>query len=134
MEIFEKTKERFKSDCFATEVVGIEILDVKKSWAKCKLDITPKHLNARGSIMGGVIFTLADFAFAVAANTGDYHTVTVESHMSFLNEAKGNILYAETHLEKEGHRLCTFRINIVDELGIKVATSTISGMRLSDKI
>jgi len=36
--------------------------------AICSLTLEAKHKNALGAVMGGVYFTLADFAFAVASN------------------------------------------------------------------
>ena len=63
----EQVRQRFTADCFASKM-GTVIEDIKEGYARCYLDITPLHLNAAGNVMGGAIFTLADFAFAVAAN------------------------------------------------------------------
>ena len=45
---------------------NVEIEEVDDGYAKCSLEIQPHHLNAANTVMGGAIFTLADFAFAVA--------------------------------------------------------------------
>lgn len=130
MGLLEETRKRFGSDHFATEAAQVEIIGVEEGWAKCQMTLRPVHLNANGGVMGGAVFTLADFAFAVASNTGSTHTVTVDSHMSFLNAVKGKVLYAETFCEKAGRRMCTYRVVITDDLGTNIAVAIISGMRL----
>ena len=75
MPTLDELKARFAADRYATEVTGAEILSAEPRHAVCTLSLRPEHLNAAGTPMGGVLFTLADFAFAVAANgfTGDIH-------------------------------------------------------------
>ena len=124
-----KVKERFEKDVFATETTGIEIVDVGECYAKCMLYLKPKHLNAMGAVMGGVIYTLADFAFAVAANigTGDNRVVSQHMSISFLSPAKGNTLIAVAKCLKAGRRTCLYEITVTDELGTMVAYTTANG-------
>ena len=58
----------FAKDRFATETVGIVIDSVEEESGVCRLILTDAHRNAQGAVMGGVSFTLGDFAFAVFAN------------------------------------------------------------------
>jgi len=39
--------------------------------ARCQLNVKGEHMNALGGVHGGVIFSLADIAFAMACNVGD---------------------------------------------------------------
>ena len=48
---------------------GIELLAAKPGWARVKMEIQDYHFNGAGTVHGGAIFTLADFAFAVASNS-----------------------------------------------------------------
>ncbi len=121
----------FKNDIFATEVTGIEIEEVGENYAKCSLKLTDKHLNAAGHPMGGAIYTLADFTFAVSTNPRpDSVTVTAVSQICYLSPAKGNILYAESSLIKDGHSTCFFEIDITDNTGVKVAKVTTTGTHI----
>jgi len=129
MDYLEEAKRIFKNDIFATETTGIEIEDAAKDYAKCSLKLGPKHMNALGTPMGGAIYTLADFTFAVAANTGNMPTVTVTSEITFLSRAKGSTITAEAMCTKDGERNCFFIIDIKDELDTEVATVTIHGYR-----
>jgi len=126
----EETRAFFKDDVYATQVTGIGIDACGPNYAKCSLALEPKHRNAAGQVMGGVLFTLADFAFAVAANNSGPLTVTAVSQITFLSAARGNVLTAETRLIKDGKRSCYFQIDITDDLGTLVATVSSSGMHL----
>ena len=92
--------------------------------------ITPAHRNALGIVMGGAIFTLADFTFAVASNTSFPDTVSVDATVHYLTAARGDVLTAESVAEKNGRRSCVYRIVITDDTGIHVADVTITGMRI----
>lgn len=125
----EEAKSFFKNDIYATETTGISILDVKNNYAKCAFDIEPRHLNAAKTVMGGAIFTLADFTFAVAANYGKPLTVTLTSQISYLGTPKGTQLTAEARCTKEGHTAVFFLIDIKDNLGNPVASVSVNGFR-----
>ena len=126
----EETRAFFKDDVYATQVTGIVIDACGPNYAKCSLALESKHRNAAGQVMGGVLFTLADFAFAVAAHNSGPLTVTAVSQITFLSAARGNVLTAETRLIKDGKRSCYFQIDITDDLGTLVATVSSSGMHL----
>ena len=126
----QEARDRFSGDIFATETVGIQIEEIGENYARCTMPILPKHRNANHQVMGGALFTLADFTFAVAAGTGG-NTVSTSADISYLNPAKGNTLIAESRCLKAGRRLCVLEIQIGDELGNAVASCRVTGMRLS---
>ena len=127
----EKARDFFGKDIFASKTTGIEIEEIGDHYAKCVLNITDSHKNAYGGVMGGAIFTLADYTFAVASNFNAPQTVSVSSNISFSGMAKGKKLIAESNLIKDGRSTCLYSIEIKDELGTKVAFVTINGMKLS---
>ena len=131
MDLLEKAREQFQNDRFATEVTGITIEAVAENYAKCQLIIEDRHMNAAHSVMGGAIFTLADFTFAVASNIMGHLTVSMTSHITYLNTAKGSKLIAEAKCEKAGKRTSSYTIHITDELGTYVAQVAITGMHLN---
>lgn len=129
----EKAREFFKNDKYATEATGIEIDAVGERYAKCSLKLTARHKNAIGHVMGGVMFTLADFVFAIATNFNQDITVSVVSQISHLSSPKGDILYGESRLIKDGKNTCFYEIDITDNLGTNVAIVSISGSHLGIK-
>ena len=126
----EDAKEYFAKDKYATVSTGIEILEVGENYAKCCFKIDERQANAVGHVMGGAIFTLADFVFAVTTNNKEKVTVTAMSSISYFNSPKGTILYGESRVKKEGKRTCFYEIDIYDDLGISVATVSTNGVHI----
>lgn len=127
MNYLEEARERFKSDIYATETTGIVIDEVDIGYAKCSFTINESHMNAANSVMGGAIFTLADFCFAVAANAGNALTVSLTSQINYLSRAKGQRLIAEARCVKAGRNTCFYNIDVCDDLGNLVAVVTTNG-------
>ena len=98
--------------------------------AEAELEITPQMMNSRNVVQGGAIMTLADFAFAVAANHRKMNTVTLSSSITFLGVPKGKMLIAEANCVKEGRSTCCYRVEVKDELGNGVAEVTMNGFKL----
>ena len=65
----DEVREFFASDRYAMETTGIVIDEAGADYSKVSVRINESHLSATGHVMGGVMFVLADFAFAVATNT-----------------------------------------------------------------
>ena len=127
----EKAKEFFAADLYATEVTGIEIVEAREKYARCSLVLEERHKNAVGHVMGGVLFTLADFVFGISANFGAAApTVTVSSNIHFLASPRGRVIYGESKLLKDGKRSCFYEITVSDEDGSPVAIVTVNGMHL----
>lgn len=132
MNELEQAREIFKKDRFAMVTTGIKIVEVDKGYAKCSLTIDDRHVNATGHVMGGAIFTLADFVFAVATNFKQKTTVTTVSQISYLGTPKGNILYGESKMLKDGRRNCFYEIIIRDNSDNMVAVVSMSGVHLEN--
>ena len=85
----ETARKLFMNDRYATELTGIEIVSVSEHQCICSLLLVHRHCNARDTVMGGVLFTLADFAAAVAANSEnlskeELHWVSLNAHIHYL--------------------------------------------------
>lgn len=127
---FAYTKEVFQNDIFATQTTGIKIVVIDDNYAKCELQIEKRHLNAMGVVMGGAIFTLADFTFAVASNSSELSTVSLSSQISYVNAAKCNKLVAEAKCVKQGRSACFYNVEVKDENGNLIATVSTTGQRI----
>ncbi len=130
MEDLARVREYFKDDAYATHVTGIEITEVAKRYAKVELDLDDRHRNAMGAVMGGVYFTMSDFAFAIASNFDSDPCVTLGSHITYLTPAKGQHLIAKAKCRKDGRRTCCYEVLIWDELDTEVATVIIEGYKV----
>ena len=125
----EWAQQAFKDDAFAMEQVGTEILDAKENYAKLRVHLQPKHRNAMGQVQGGVMFTLADFAFAVASGYARPVTVSLTAEIKYMSRCKGDALIATATCLKDGRRACFFGVEITDERNTKIAYITVTGFR-----
>ena len=119
----------FSHDLFATEACGCRITQASRGHAVCELDLTPVHRNAMGAVMGGAIFTLADYALAVACNMGEEPTVSVCNTIEFMSGARGQHLTATACADKSGRSLGFYTVDVTDELGTQVARMTATCFR-----
>ena len=120
----EEVREFFKKDNFAYQAAGCRIVEARKGYAVCEMDITDLHRNAMGGVMGGAIFTLADYALAVSSNLGEEPSVAASNSIEFMNGAKGNKLIATSTVDKSGRHLGFYTIEVTDDTGRKVAKMT----------
>jgi len=114
-------RKYFTRDIFAIKC-GIKIDEVSPGRAKVKMDVTSNHMNGMGVAHGGAIFTLADFAFAVACNSHGTLAVAASATIAFIKPAMAGKLYAEVWEEACGGRLGTYVGRVTDEAGELVAT------------
>ena len=124
----EKYKEFFKADRFAANA-GVELVEVKEGYAKARMLVTSEHLNAGGVCQGGALFTLADLAFAAAANSHDQLTLSVNANITFLRSAKEGYVYAEATEVFNHHRIPFIEVRLTDEAGELIGMMTSSGYR-----
>ena len=127
MSYLEEAREYFGKDLYASKQTGIVIEAAEPGYAKCSLKINDNHKNALGQVMGGVFFTMADYAFAIASNLGQPPTVTQTSQIVYLSAAKGSTLYAETEKIRGGRKTRFYKIMITDDTGAQIAYVTTTG-------
>ena len=122
----EEAQAYFEQDRFATEN-GAVISELGEDYAVCTLKLTSRHRNALGNVMGGAVFMLGDFAFAVASNFGKRPTVSTTSQITFLKAAKGDRLTARAEMVREGRTSVYYEVSVRDEFDNLVARLTASG-------
>lgn len=79
--IMDDTDPFFAKDNWA-QVAGIELLDVSPGRAKVRMPVQERHKNSHGTVHGGVIFSLADTAFALASNSHGVPAAAINAHIS----------------------------------------------------
>lgn len=131
----DEAKSIFQNDLYATAVTGVELTAISTHSSQCTVKINASHRNAMGGVMGGVFFTLADLAFAAAANsecTDQLHWVSLNSHINYLSQPKSNMIEATATCIKQGKSTCVYEITIRDMESKKpVAAVTTTGMYVS---
>lgn len=128
MSTIDEIRRRFKNDHFAMETTGITIDSAEPGKAVCSLTLEERHMNENKVPMGGAVFTLADFACAIAANGySDKKTVSQQVSITFLSPAKGIRLTAEAACLREGRTTALYTVDIRDEMDTYVAHATVNG-------
>ena len=116
----EYAKQFLNDDKFALHA-GIELLEVKSGTAKVRMEIKQFHLNGVGLVHGGALFTLADFAFAAAANSHEEVAVAINASISYLKGIKTGTLYAEAEEISNSRKISVYTIKVTDEAGRLIA-------------
>jgi acyl-CoA thioesterase len=107
-------------DLFARHA-GIELLDVGPGWSKVAMKIEPFHFNAAGTVHGGAIFTLADFAFAAASNSHGTLAMAINASVSFVKAATTGTLFAEAREQSLNPKLASYSVTVTDDGNAVVA-------------
>ena len=129
-ETIDEARAFFANDRFATEN-GMTLDELDGEHSVASVALAARHRNAYGGVMGGVIFTLADFAFAALTNDRKRKTVAQQVSISYLNAAKGARLIATATYRKDGRSSCVVNVDVADETGRAVAQSVTTGFKLS---
>lgn len=115
-----KICKKFEKDLFA-KTSGIELAEVLPGYAKAIMKVTGNHLNAVGVVQGGAIFTLADFAFAVASNSRGKIALAIDAEISFFKSVSTGTLTAEAREISLHNKVGTYLIDISNENGELIA-------------
>ena len=125
----EEAKKYFQGDRYAM-VTGVQLEELTDEYSVASLVLGDIHKNANGGIMGGAIFTLADFAFAVLSNHIHMPTVAQQVSINYLGAPKGNKLFARAVCKKDGGRTTVINVDVTDNTERDIAQFTGSGFKL----
>lgn len=109
----EKVREyMFKNDRLFS-LLGARIMEMDKGYAKVELTVKEEHLNAAGVCHGGVIFSLADLAFALASNSHGKLALAIEVSITFMRSVSaGERIVAEAREVNLGKRTATYLMEV----------------------
>jgi acyl-CoA thioesterase len=129
----ESLRRFFKNDKFAAHS-NIELLSVSPGQARAKMALHPHHLNGYGTVQGGAIFTLADFAFAAASNSHGTVAVAINVSITFMKAGTHGTLWAEAKELSRNFKLGSYTVEVKDDAGELVALFQGLVYRKSEKI
>ncbi|MGV3538562.1 MAG: PaaI family thioesterase [Rufibacter sp.] len=131
-------KEKLRRQ-FYMHLLGFEIETIEIGRIEGRLTLEEKHKQHKGFVHGGVTATLADIVMGFAAVTlvpAEYHVVTADLRVSYLNPGVGEVLLAKGWVLKQGKKLnfCEAEIFSIDGHGqqtlIAKASSTMAIIEL----
>ena len=125
----DEARAYFSCDRFATEN-GLTLDELDECHAVTSLTVGDRHRNAFGGVMGGAIFTLADYAFAALTNDRERVTVAQQVSINYLSPVKGERLVATARFRKDGRNSCVVNVDVVDDTGREIAQFVGTGFKL----
>ena len=106
----------------ASQWMGIERSEVVESGAYMSLRVQEHHCNGHNICHGGVIFTLADTAFAFACNSRNQNTVAQNNMITFIAPGQiGDVLTASAREVSLTGRSGIYDVRVVNQDGTLIA-------------
>lgn len=101
---------------------NIEIDDAREGYARIAMVVRADMLNGHKTCHGGMIFSLADTAFAYACNSRNVETVAQNATISFLAPGReGDRLMAECREQALTGRSGVYAVTVTNQKGEKIA-------------
>ncbi len=106
----------------AVRAFGIRIDEVGPGYARLSMPVRDDMLNGHGLCHGGLIFTLADSAFAYACNSRNQNTVASGCTIDYVAPGqRGDVLVAVAVEQSLAGRTGVYDITVSNQDGKKVA-------------
>ncbi|SFN84752.1 hydroxyphenylacetyl-CoA thioesterase PaaI [Xenorhabdus japonica] len=119
--------------CAQTMGMHIEHIDV--GFARLSMKIMPNMLNGHQSCHGGILFSLADTAFAYACNSEGLAAVASGGNIDFICPALvGDQLTATASVRHQGKKTGLYDVEIINQNGKVVAIFRGHSHRISQPI
>lgn len=119
----------------AAQALGIRLDEIGRGTARMSMTVRLDMMNGHGTCHGGILFTLADTAFAYACNSYNLATVAVHCTISFLSPGRlGDRLTAIATETAVDGRDGVYDIAIKNETERTIATFRGVSRRLRDKV
>ncbi|WP_066458023.1 hydroxyphenylacetyl-CoA thioesterase PaaI [Castellaniella caeni] len=97
----------------AAHALGMRLDAIAPGQAQLSMTVRHDMLNGHAICHGGMIFTLADTAFAYACNSDNHNTVASACHIDFLAPAhEGDQLQATAQVRIQGGRMGVYDITV----------------------
>ena len=124
-------QERLNNDDKFAKSIGAQLTEVREGYACAELIVEDRHLNGAGVCQGGVMYTLADLAFAAVANSHGILSLGISNTITFIKSAQlGETIKAECTEQVNHHRLPYCDIKITNQQGDTLAIMTGLAYRL----
>lgn len=119
----------------ASNLLGIRLAAIRPGYARLLMTVRPDMVNGHNVCHGGLIFTLADSAFAYACNSYNKNTVASACHIDFLAPAQiGDILEAEAVEQSLAGRTGVYDITVRNRAGKTIALFRGKSYRINGEV
>lgn len=99
-----------------TRWLGVEVVEVAPAWSVCRMTVRPEMVNGFGVAHGGIVYSLADSAFAFACNTQGKVAMSIENGITYPAAVHpGDVLSAVAVEESASRRLGYYRVVVSNQ-------------------
>ena len=114
--------EKLMQDDLFSQWLQIKVIGIKEGYSKIKIELREEMINGFNVIHGGIIFALADSAFAFACNNRNNLSMALDCSISFNKASKpGDTLIAEAKEIHNGRSTGLYVITITNQNNDHVA-------------
>jgi acyl-CoA thioesterase len=118
----QRIKELIDNGDMLLKLFNMEVIEYDEGIASVRMKVIDSHLNAAKICHGGVVFSLADVAFALASNSYGNVALALDMSISYLKAVRsGTMLTARCSECKRSRRTGTYLIEVKDASGDLVA-------------
>lgn len=118
----DEVREKIARDPFCRRE-GFVLEELRPGYARVSVTLTEDMLNFHGSAHGGLIFALADAAFAAASNSRGVPAVALTATIHYLRPATAGVTLVATATEENlTRRTALYRVVVTAPDGLPVAT------------
>src|SRR3954471_15305126 len=97
----------------ASAALGIELVEYGAGWARTRMLVRENMVNGHDIAHGGLVFSLADTAFACACNSWGPATVAAGAEIVFVASARlGDLLEAEARVRTRFGRSGVYDVTV----------------------
>ena len=115
-QIAEQCGQKMLESDEASKSLGVSIIAIAPGQATIEMTIRQKMLNGHNTCHGGFLFTLADFAFAVACNSYNKIAVAASCNINFVRPAHvGDVLHASAVESYKSGRNGIYDVTVTDQ-------------------
>lgn len=107
--------ELFKKDTYSN-FIGATLEAVEPGYCRVSVQVTGAMLNFHGTTHGGIVFGLADIAFAAACNSHGQAAVAISMDIHYLNPSRqGDLLVAEAKEVSKSAATALYDITVTEK-------------------
>nr|WP_206606000.1 hydroxyphenylacetyl-CoA thioesterase PaaI [Steroidobacter cummioxidans] len=118
----ERSAEAMYANDRASKDLGMRILEVRPGYAKLAMLVREDMLNGHASCHGGLIFSLADSAFAFSCNSHGGVVVAAAASIDFLAPAQGGDELTAVAVERwRSRRNGVYEVTVANQRGDTIA-------------
>jgi acyl-CoA thioesterase len=131
----EATRDAMYARDRAAQALGIQIQAIRPGFAVLSMKVRSDMVNGHHICHGGMIFTLADTAFAYACNSYNKNTVASACNIDFLAPGReGAMLTAEAQEQSLSGRTGVYDVTVRDDSGRVIALFRGKSYRISGEV